>query len=241
MIILDNLITNSMNYYQIDRIGEAKIIGIKTGTSQVELVESNIEKNQAYFDFENHFSGYNKNFWYIQDRGFKLNPPTLKGKLRKNAKVTDLMWYGSVYQYLFEMYSEKYIDIIKSFNIGKFKIFDFDIEDVSEKYYLMFIETIILDSIHFDKSTVVTGYKHLNTIKYHSIKSKDEFVEFKQKEPISTFEKLAISKTYYGKDIIAVQGAGKNFYSEKLIDFLLDCKITGLQVAYNNSIQLEFV
>lgn len=230
-----------MKYYQISRSAEPNIIGIKTGTSQVELDEDAIEKNQEYFDFKNHFSGDNENFWYTQERVFSLNPPMIQGKMRTKAKLTDIMRYGQVYHYLFEMYSQKYIDIIKSFNISPFKIFDFKIKDISELYFLMFIKTVTLNEIDFDKSIVITGYKHLNNINYHPIKNKKEFIEFKELAPISTFESLFIPKEYFAKDIIAVQGIVQHFYSEKLIDFLLDCGITGLQINYNNSIQLEFV
>jgi hypothetical protein len=230
-----------MKYYQISRSAEPKVIGIKTGASQVELVENDIENNQAYIDFKNHFSGYNQEFWYTQDKVFVLNPPLIKGRMRKNAKVTDIMQYGQVYRYLFEMYSEKYINIVKSFNIGNYRTFDFEIENVPERYYLMFIETIILEKIDFDKSIVTTGYKVTNNLKYHTVNNLIEYKEFRQENVISSFEKLAISKGYFGKDIINVQGIVHPFYSEKLIDFLLDCGITGLQVHYNNSIQLEFV
>lgn len=230
-----------MKYYQISRSADPKVIGIKTGASQIELVENDIENNQAYIDFKNHFSGYNQEFWYTQDKVFVLNPPLIKGRMRKNAKVTDIMIYGQVYRYLFEMYSEKYINIVKSFNIGNYRTFDFEIENVPERYYLMFIETIILEKIDFDKSIVTTGYKVTNNLKYHTVNNLIEYKEFRQKNVISSFEKLAIPKEYFGKDIINVQGIVHPFYSEKLIDFLLDCGITGLQVHYNNSIELEFV
>lgn len=230
-----------MKYYQISRSSEPKVIGIKTGTSQVELIENDIEKNQAYIDFKNHFSGYNQEFWHTQDKVFRLEPPCIIGEMRKNAKVTDIMQYGQVYRYLFEIYSEKYINIVKSFNIGNYKTFDFEIKNIPERYYLMFIETIILEEIDFDKSIVTTGYKVTNNLKYHTVNNIFEYKEFRQENVISSFEKLAISKGYFGKDIINIQGIFHPFYSEKLIDFLLDCGITGLQISYNNSIQLEFV
>ena len=230
-----------MKYYQISRTADAKIIGIKTGTSQVELMVNNIEKNQNYIDFENHFSGYNKEFWNNQEIVLNLNPPLIKGKLRKGAKITDLMEYGPYYHFLYNIYSEKYITIIKHFKIGDYKIFDFEINNVTEKYFLLFIKALTYHDVNFNSSTIITGKKILNNLKYHEIKSRDEYIEFKLKNPLAKFEKIAISKEFYGKDIIAIQGAPDYFYSEKLIDFLLDCGITGLEVSYKNSIQLEFV
>lgn len=229
-----------MKYYQVSRTSEPKIIGIKTGASQVELLDDKIDKNQNYKDFENHFSGYNKGFWHNQHKVFELNPPVIKGKLRKNAKQTDIMEYGPVFSFLYCIYSERFISILKSFNLGSYKLFDFEICDVVDKYYLLFIQSIILEEIIYNKSTVITGYKQLNDIKYHSINNAQDFIEFKQKEPTSNFETLTIPKKYYGRDIIDIQATALPFYSEKLIDFLLNCGIVGLQIGYNNSIKLNF-
>lgn len=230
-----------MKYFQIDRTSEIKVIGRKDGMSQVERIEDNSDETQNYIDFKNHFSGYNQEFWHTQDKAFRLEPPVIKGRMRKNAKVTDIMWYGSVFDFLNHIYSEKYINIIKAFDIGNYKTFDFEIENIPERYYLMFIETIILEEIDFDKSILTTGYKITNNLKYHTVNNLLGYKEFKQKNVISTFEKLAIPKKYFARDIIETQATVHPFYSERLIDFLLDCGITGLQVSYNNSIELDFV
>jgi|GEM_PF-4516097 len=105
----------------------------------------------------------------------------------------------------------------------------------------MFIETIILEEIDFNKSILTTGYKVTNNLKYHTVNNFLEYKEFRQKNIISSFQKLAILKKYFGRDIIETQATVQPFYSERLVDFLLDCGITGLHVSYNSSIQLEFV
>lgn len=230
-----------MKYYQIDRTAEPKVVGVTTGASQVERVEEAIDNNQAYIDFKTHFSGYNQNFWHTQDKVFSLNPPIIKGRMRKKAKVTDIMRYGQVFGFLNFILSQKYIDIIKAFNIGNFKTFDFEIEGVSEKYYLIFVNGVPTSEIDFEKSVIYTGHKILNNVKYYTVNNYSEFLSLLEKVPLATYEKIAISKEYYGRDIISIQGTGRPFYSEKLIDFLLDCGITGLEISYKNSMQLEFV
>lgn len=230
-----------MKYCQIYRTAEPKIVGVKTGASQVELRLNNILQNEEYINFNNHFSGYNKDFFQNQDRIENLNPPIFNGVLRKNAKITDLMEYGPKFTNLNNLYSQKYINVIKSFNTGDYSLFDFEIENVKEKYYLMFIKTISTPEVIFDKSVMYIGHKILNNLKYFSVVNYEDFLQLVEKEPLIRYEKVAISKEYYGRDIISVQATGGHFYSERLIDFLLDCGITGLQVSYNNSIQLEFV
>jgi hypothetical protein len=230
-----------MRYFQIERTSEIKIIGRKDGMSQVEHIEDETLKAYNYIDFINHFSGYNEDFWYTQEKVFNLTPPVIKGRMRKNAKVTDVMWYGPVFRYLNRIYSQKYLNVVKAFNIGNYKVFEFEIQNVFEKYFLMFIESINLEEIDFEKSILTTGYKLSNNLKHYKVTNVFEYKEFKQKNIISTFEKLVIPKKYLGRDIIETQVTVQPFYSEKLIDFLLDSGISGLSIKYNNSIQLEFV
>lgn len=230
-----------MKYFQISRSAEPKIIGIKDGTSQVKLIVDDILQHQDYIDFDNHFSGYNKTFFQSQEKIASLDPPIFNGILRKNAKTTDLMQYGQVFFYLYYMYSEKYIEVLKTHDIGEYNLFPFKVENVSELYYLLFIKTISRNEIIFNKSTIYTGHKILNDVKYYEVDNLQEYLNLLDTTPLSSFEKIAIPKKYFGKDLIAVQGAANYFYSERLIEFLLDCKITGLQIGYNNSVQLEFV
>jgi len=151
------------------------------------------------------------------------------------------MKYGQAFSFLPFIYSEKFIEILKAFNIGNYTIFPFQIKDIDELYYLFFLETITRQEIIFDQSIIYTGHKALNNLKYYDLKNDKEYAELLEDKPLATFDKIAVLKKHYGKDIISVQGANAYFYSEKLIDFLLDCKITGIEVSYKNSIQLEFV
>ncbi|MEN9335053.1 MAG: hypothetical protein RLZZ500_40 [Bacteroidota bacterium] len=230
-----------MKYFQFDRTAGPKIIGVTSGASQVEVDEKEIIKDNIYTSFEKHFDYKNLNFWFEQEKIMDLKSPLIKGKLRKKAKVTDIMGYGPQYHCLFKIYSQKYINIVKLFNIGDCSLFDFEIENIKEKYYLMFIKTITTPEIIFDKSVLYTGHKILNNVNYFSVNNYGEFLTLLEKEPLVSYEKVAISKEFYGRDIISVQATAGHFYSEKLIDCLLDFGITGLSIKYNNSIQLEFV
>jgi len=231
-----------MRYCQIYRTAEPKIVGVATGASQVELIVNESQPDYLnYLNFEKHFDFNNKEFWEKQYNVQSLNPPIFNGVLRKKATVTDLMKYGQMFSYLSFIYSQKFIDILASFNVANYKAFPVAIKDVTELYYLLFLEGITCQEIIFDKSLVYTGHKVLNNLKYYEISTNDEFIDLLEKEPLATFEKIAISKEHYLTDVINIQGAGAYFYSEKLIDFLLDCGITGMEISYKNSMQLEFV
>jgi hypothetical protein len=228
-----------MKYFQIGL--DVESTGLKNSINQVEINKKEIQKNIAYNEFINFFSTKNSDFWYNQDKIKNLKIPPIEAKLLKNARITDVMGYTENISFLNYVYSEKLINILKSFNIGNYVAFEVNINNIEQKYYMLFIETIRLDEINYDKSIVITGYKATNNIKYYRVNNCEEYLEFRQKNVLGGFESIAISKEYYDRDIISIQATGSYFYSEKLIDFLLDCGVTGLAVKYNNSIQLEFV
>src|SRR5690606_1756374 len=224
------------------RTAEPKIVGVTTGASQVELkLDNKIQQNIDFLNFKNHFSDYNQYICQTQFRIKNLNPPIFNVIVRKKAKVSDIMQYGQMFGFLNYNYSQKYIVVIKPFQIGEYSLFDFVIEDIPEKYYLMFINTIIFEDIFFNKSIIYSGNKVLNNVKYYDVNSFEEYKSLKQNIPLTRFEKIAISKEHFGKDIIEIQASGQPFYSERLIDFLLDCNISGLQIHYNGSTSIEFV
>ncbi|KFF11143.1 hypothetical protein [Flavobacterium hydatis] len=230
-----------MKYYQIDVSAEPKIIGVNNGIHQIEIAKKSMQEDITFKEFLSFFSTQNADFWKRQNEIKNLKIPVIKAKLLKKAKVTDIMGYTENISFLNGVYSEKYINILKAFNIGSYTTFEVAIDSVIEKYYMLFIETVCLDQINFEKSILYTGFKPRNyNVQYHNINSYEEFKEFIKQKPIYDFERISIPKESLGKDVVKIQASGKPFYSEKLIDFLLDCGITGLQVNYNNSIELDF-
>lgn len=230
-----------MKYYQVGVSSEPEIIGVQNGIYQVKIDIKAMRENPEYEFFFNFFSSKNVDFWKNQQKVHDFNLPIVSGRLVKNAKRTDVMGYTPSVDFLHNIYSLKFIRIISSFNLGLYSTFELDIEDSDEKYFFLFLSTIQSEEIDYEKSLVITGHKVLNNVKYHNIKNREEYKQFKLNNPLGGFEKIAIDKKYSALDIIAIQPTVAPFYSERLIDFLLDCGITGLEVGYNNSIQLDFV
>lgn len=228
-----------MKYFQVNL--DVEVTGVKDGINQIEIDKKSMLEKKDFDEFLDFFSTKNIDFWYSQNKIQFLQIPLIRAKLLKNAKITDIMGYTPNVSFLNYLYSEKYINIIKAFITGNYATFEVSIENVLERYFMLFFDTICLEEINYEKSTVVTGYKISNNIKYHEVNNVLEYIEFRQKNVLGRFEKLAISKEHYGKDIISTQATSGNFYSERLIDFLLDCGITGLHVKYNNSVELVFV
>ena len=57
--------------------------------------------------------------------------------------------------------------------------------------------------------------------------------------PLIKFKKISIPKSYSNLDVIRIRPTVAPFYSEKLIDTLLDFGISGLEPKYKNSITLD--
>lgn len=227
-----------MKYYQVSL--DVEVTGVKDGLYQIEIDKVQMSENNAFQDFLIFFKYANTDFWNKQSKIQSFEIPTINAKLLKNAKVTDIMGYTPSITFLNYAYSDKFINILKAFDIGNFTTFEVRIENVLEKYHMLFIQTILLTEIDYSKSQVYTGHKVRNNIEYFNFDNYEEYWNFKKDNPLSKFEKLSISKEHLGKDIIEVQASPLSFYSEKLIDFLFDCGITGLHVNYSNSIELNF-
>lgn len=229
-----------MKYYQIGITADPKIVGVKNGIYQVEIEKETMQRDIAFDEFLGFFDSKNAHFWESQDIVKTLIIPKIKAKLLKGAKITDIMGYTENISFFNELFSEKYINILAAFNIGDYSTFEVIIENVTEKYYLLFIKKIRSIEINFEKSLLYTGFKPRNyKVEYYKIHNYTEYREFKQNNPLAKFEKIFIPKKYSGLDIIDIQAINKPFYSEKLIDFLLDCGVTNIQVN-NDSTGLEF-
>lgn len=230
-----------MKYYQVDVSAEPKVIGVKNGVFQFKIDYEKIYEDERFQSFLSFFDYNNKNFWKNQDTIKKFEISRIPAEMIKKAKVTDIMGYTPIITFLNEAFSSKYFNILKEYDVNILGAFEVQIENVTEKYYLLFNKTINMDKIFYKESILITGHAFMNNLKYHYVNNEFEYIEFKQKNPLGKFEMISIPKEYFGKDIISIQPLANPFYSEKLIDGLLNKGITGLEIKYENSIKLNFI
>ncbi|KFF13762.1 hypothetical protein [Flavobacterium hydatis] len=113
-----------MKYYQIGITADPKIVGVKNGIYQVEINENAIEKDEKFRFFLDFFDYENSHFWKRQDEVNSIKIPSVPAKLLKNAILTDIMGYTPNITFLNELYSDKFINILKEFNIGRYTTFE---------------------------------------------------------------------------------------------------------------------
>jgi hypothetical protein len=229
-----------MKYYQIDVSCEPKIIGVNNGIYQIKIDKNIMQEDERFSEFLDFFSYDNKDFWQNQNTILNFKIPEIHGKLLKKAKLTDIMGYTESITFLNNVYSQKFIDILNIFNIEEYSLFKIDIENIASNYYFMFIKTIDFDEINFQKSVLYTGHKTLNNVQYFQTENYDDYLKTRQIQPLLRFEKISIPKKYSNLDVIETRCSANPYYSEKLIDALLDFGITGLDVKYNSAPELNF-
>lgn len=229
-----------MKYHQISLTAEPKIMGVSNGIHQIEINRKEMIEQPEFKDFLDFFRYKNSEFWERQGEIKDFKIPPIHAKPLKKAKITDLMGYTQNITFLDFVFSKKFVDIIKSFKIGNHWTFQVDIEGVNEPYYLLFIETIGFEKINFSKSILSTGSRFNNSIENHLVNTYSDYRALQQIHPLIAFQKISIPAEYQNTDIITTRASSLSFYSERLVDFLLDCGITNFQPRYNSSIQLDF-
>jgi len=169
-----------MKYYQVQVSAEPKVIGVSNGVYQLEINNSKLEKNEDFKEFLTFFKSSNREFWKNQFKIKDFKVPVIEGKLLKRAKLTDIMGYAEEIPFLYDVYSEKFISTIEASNLPNHSKFEVAIQDVKEKYYLLFIETIILEDFNFQESMLRTGYEMTKNLEEYRVDNFDEYKELRK-------------------------------------------------------------
>lgn len=222
-----------MEYYIINLSPEPKDIGVKNGIYQINIEEKIMNLNNNYVSLINNLNYKNRaHFLKNQKQILNIENFTIKGKKLKSAKLTDLMGYSpNIYSFKY-IYSQKFINILSKYNIGKFNDLNFEIENIYENYFLRYfyripIEEVDLKNTYFDRKPWYNELFKLTNI------------EELNKDNSAHLRILTIPKKYEGLDVISTQIENLLFFSDRLIKNLLEDEISGLKINYD-SVKLLF-
>ena len=123
-----------MKYYQVGVSSEPKIIGVKNGIHQVQIDKEEMIRNFSFKEFLDFFRSQNSTFFENQEIIKEFKIPAIKAEMLVRAKRTDIMGYTPNVSFLNRLYSAKYIDILKKFNVGNYTTFKVNIDGVEEIY-----------------------------------------------------------------------------------------------------------
>jgi hypothetical protein len=172
---------------------EPKTIGVRDGLHQVEITRSSIE------DLE-----------FLTKNGINLKNkrnPIIKGTLRKNAIITDIMLFSHWIQDIKYIVSEKFVECLKVFEESKkYHLFKIEIEEVNENFYLLQVPMIKSVEINFLESDL---YRMRDSLKLTRdrihVKNYEEYIKLIN-EGMYNFNKICIPVKYSNRCILNVQG-----------------------------------
>lgn len=216
---------------------EPSVIGVNNGISQVEIDRKNLlREDGSFYNFFRCFNDFS--IFQRQEEAFSFEAPVIQGKKLKKAKMTDIMGYGPKLMALKWLVSDKFRRVLKNFNIEKHKYFEANIEECAEKYYFLFKKYVLIDEFVYKSSVISTGQKDLNNYEEFTFDSYDEYLAFRDYNPLCEFRVVAVDKKFEKEDIIYTQGAGY-YFSERLIKSFEDERLTGLELS--NYCSIKFV
>lgn len=198
-------------YPQVGVSCEPEVIGVKNGVYQFTIDEKQFGDRKAYDNFLSRF----RNEDTIADF-LKGGHITLKAKLLKKAKATDLMKFSPYIRGIQFAVSKKALNVLQQFNLGAHYTIGikFDNSEVNN-YFLLWLPFTEVDKVVFKDSILYSGDKFnfpSNPLKYQPIQSLEEYNSNKFKVK---FEKVVFNKSDIPFDIVMLRGVG-TFISEKL-------------------------
>jgi hypothetical protein len=129
--------------------------------------------------------------------------------------------------------------VIKDFNIGNHILFEVDIIDERDKYFLFFKKYITDKELYFPKSKFFSGDNFSGDYKSFVFSNYIDYKNYLEINPLIQIESIALKNTIIKEDLIFFQSSFEVFFSNELLNKLNDNNITGMEVF--NGIDLIFV
>jgi|688.fasta_scaffold118782_3 hypothetical protein len=226
-------------YIPIRVSSKPKVIGVKNGISQIEFDRNSFLKLKGkFYEFYNLFNSYT--IFENQNLAFNFNnSDVLTGKKLKNATITDIMGFSPKIMSIPFIISEKFYNVIKDFNIGNHILFEVDIIDERDKYFLFFKKYITDKELYFPKSKFFSGDNFSGDYKSFVFSNYIDYKNYLEINPLIQIESIALKNTIIKEDLIFFQSSFEVFFSNELLNKLNDNNITGMEVF--NGIDLIFV
>ncbi|MGZ3840157.1 MAG: hypothetical protein ACXVMS_16525 [Flavisolibacter sp.] len=225
-----------MKYLEVIFNSDPKVTGLKNGGFQVEVREEDFANKENYDQIKSFFMtlDYWKRENLIPD--FVLNIEN--ARLLKGAKLTDFIHFSPHMFGCPFMVSQNAKLRLNDFNLPNHYFYPVHIITNlrnKELYYLLYMPYIGFDAINFRKSLFYTGYELLKNIKYISINSLQEYLNFDGDGILRVKELVFNEKLPENLDLFNSRLGGL-FMSEKLKEGIVNEKFTGL--SFLNSVKV---
>ena len=221
-------------YFRVRPSIESSVTGVSDGvTNQVEIRLKKQQYSFANVEEKDYLMEYCRGLWegkmFIGIQDFPIIDVSKLGqivyyKTKKRVKETDFIsnMTDNSFGMLDFIVSEKTKKVLEQFKLPLHSEIQVSIPEFSttKNYYLLAFPCIPLEQIDYTKSIIIDSFSR-ERLKFNS------FVEYKnRKQKFTEISHISLAEKY-DFDILKVRAVGL-FFSERLINYLKEAKMTGL-------------
>jgi hypothetical protein len=163
-------------YYRLTHSVEQKVIGVKDGMAQVELVKNHFREKSNYDSYINYFLDFNedghKNL--VRFPSFDVKLEYLQPK--KNAKLTDFLCFAPAVTHNF-LINKKVQGIFRNFNLPPYKLYEAGLflnGALNRDFSFWYCPSFDFDVIDFQKSRFSTGNERIGNRRELQVYSEED-------------------------------------------------------------------
>ncbi len=216
-------------YYKLTHTLDPKVIGVKDGMAQVELIKKYFKDQSNYDNYINYFLDFNeggpKNLVKFPPFDVKFEHLQLK----RNAKLTDFLCFAPAVSHNF-LINKKVYDVLRNFNLPSHKLYPaaLSIDGVSNaEFSFWYCPSFDFDVIDFQKSKFSTGNDRLGNRREIQVNSEEDL---KKVTSSINRDKIVLKNTFnHNLDLIDLLIYDTFIISEKLKDALIKEQLSGVE------------
>ena len=219
-----------MKYFLLRLPSDPAVIGVKNGIAQVEIDGSGFSSISAHNKIVEFFQG--TDYWSKESFVPDFDVHFEYVKVLKNANITDFLSFRPYLIACPFMVSQKVVEVFQSFNIQNHFLYPvtlFKGENIIEYYKMFYCPFLNYDIVDFAKSSFFTGTALLGK-KYHSFKSKAEYLEYLNNHPLMQAEKLVLNATFDNALDFFSPRIGEIYISDRLREAIKTSGLSGINI-----------
>ena len=216
-------------FYKIRKSWEPRVIGVKDGMAQAELIKDKFQNKSNYTDYSDYFLNFDRDNYLSITKfpSFRINLEYLE--LRRDAKLTDFVWFAPGISHNV-LISKKVQELLKKFTIPPYELYNASLHDgakIISDYKFFYCPSFNFDVVEFNLSQFSTGSKKLGKTEV-KINSQEELRSFNKplnRDKIVLKQGFNSQLDYFDLLILSEQVISEDMYNE-----FQKLKISGLEI-----------
>jgi hypothetical protein len=223
-----------MNYYLVRQTSDPKVIGVRNGESQADLVRNELTNSFTFDYFEKyiHGDGDKHSYWKIFDTPPKENLDLGLIELKNKAKLTDFIsFHPNALANGEFLISRRASELFKRFHLPSYQLIPVTLvkdRQTIDSYEYLFCNCLGYEFVDFPKSVFYDG--PIMRRNYIRIENSKDF-EFQKDDRLLRAEKVVLKGLANSLDYFSLKVTMTGFYiSERLKQAIESTGLTGLNI-----------